>query len=1679
MFVWKILILRIQEKQHNMITRIEQKIEKWKNKLLDLGKRNRLLNYRETKRSSLNISIPDCISLWNSFVTHEKPLEFPYYDEYTTELKSSSHTVQTNQNINEMFKTLRSLRDRAKLAKEEQGINILYLSFGFLKWTESFDSDYIFNSPIILVPVTLTVESITSPYILSLHEDEIVVNPTLCHKLYSDFGITLPDMEDIIDIKQYLESIKQLVAHNKWEVGFEVGLSLLSFLKINMYNDLIRHEYMIKGNAVIRTISGDESACIKIPKGIIDFDFDKNLKPTQVFQVVDADSSQQDAILCAKKGISFVLQGPPGTGKSQTITNIISECLAEGKKVLFVSEKMAALEVVHKRLTNAELDDFCLILHSHKANKRAVLEQLGKVLKMAEKKIQLNDEVYQKLDALQADKEKLNDYAAQLAVKIAPLDKSIFEVNGILAHLTSYEEVIFGIRTIIKITKDQYNRQLNLLAQLAGTIGKLSEDYFSNPWNGANVAFVSNELRHDVGAKLITLIPKMINAANRLQTIFDDLSLEWKTAYTALLNLIPTLNHATQSPIIPLSWIYDIEIKPLFNEIPECEELQKQFLQTQNDIETQYQIILANNNSASDGWDTKSLNTSDGIKFFDAQLKSSVSAFPYSKWNTADTRMFALFDETKEKSAKINELQSLILSEFEHGIFDVDCNGIYSRYKADYTSFFKNFKPNYWRDKKAIRVNYKTIVKKVTDEMILETVAKLRKFEEFKKWFADNETELSAYFGKLYNAEKTDFHVIEKHFETFEALKKTETLLDDILKTVKESERQTNKLVAHYQFLYNGFETQWENIRTALDWAAGFKKQVQDNHLNRSFVENVCSTPETAKKCEQYAIEIQSIIENIDVELQWFLSLFDTAETIKSLEMPTLQHKLEMCGNNLFLLEEWIDFRNAEEDCRKAGLTNYINKINELHIDRNSIIPVYKKRFFRLWLDAVLPQFPAILNFRRRIHESTISEFSELDKLQLAIAKVVIKSRLIDNLPHTNHFTSGFDEIGILKHEMNKRARIMPVRKLFKTIPNLLLTLKPCFMMSPLSVSLFLEGETYKFDTVIFDEASQVCTENAIGAIFRGKQVIIAGDSKQLPPTNFFMTTTSDVEYDVDDNNFSDDTNAYESILDEANLLPERTLLWHYRSRHEHLIAFSNAKIYGNNLITFPSNIGRTEDNGVEYMYVKDGFYDRGGKKGNVVEARKVAELVFEHFNKHPNRSLGVIAFGEVQQQAIDTEIRLMRLQNQQYERFFYEENNEPFFLKNLENVQGDERDTIIFSIGYAKDAEGVFRMNFGPLSKSGGERRLNVAITRAKFNVKLIGSIMPADIDLDKISSDGPKLLRGYIEFAINGADMLMKETVKFSQHDSSFEEAIYNFIDREGYELDAQIGCSEYRIDMAIKHPNLSGIYVLGIECDGATYHSARTARERDRLRQNVLENMGWKIYHIWSADWIKDPITEGEKLIEAINEAIRTYGTADERQSAEESDTSEFVTVDNRIIDFEQQANPYRFDEYQETNFDNLTRDYRGNVELTDGVILIINNEYPLHYELLCQKIAPLFGNEKVSSKIKREVDRVLRRLGTRIYRNGDFLYPSKNAIITVRMPNKRKINHIAVEEIAVAMAKILASCIGVSREGLCIETRKVYGFNNSGTNIATAMNTACSLLLRQGKAKIVDGKIVLCG
>lgn len=1365
-----------------------------------------------------------------------------------------------------------------------------------------------------------------------------------------------------------------------------------------MYADLKKHKDSIISNPIVRALNGDTSALQKIPSDILNFDFDRQKSPKEIFQIVDADASQQDAILMAKKGVSFVLQGPPGTGKSQTITNIIAESLASGKKVLFVSEKMAALDVVHKRLAAADLDDFCLVLHSYKANKKSVLEQLGHTLDLCSHKSTLSDEAYRKLDVLQEDREKLNEYADEIYETVEPLGKSIYEANGIIANLESYADYIFSIDDIRNTTKEKYNSYISKLSLFVRTMGKMSLDYKHNPWRGCRLTYVTNEFRHDALFHLKSLMPQVDDANRQFASVLALLKIKASNTMRGIDAVIDVLMCAKTAYRIPVEWISTDELQPLYNEVAKCKELKERVIALKENLEKEYAIIGKNESTIGLEKISAIENSVDAINETTKLTTYVKSVTPYShliNFTMADAEK--LLNKSEEQARVIQSQKAEILEEYDSNIFQIDYLSMLKRMKTEYTSFFRFLKKDYKKDKKSILLCRKNLQKKISYIEMQALIQKLNAMYDNQQWYFKNSESINSRFDVDFS-EDTDYSELRKKISTCKLIQNAIKILNSIRDLFYSIEVKDETLKKNYSFLYKGIFSDWETVIKALDWAKAFKSSLSGVEASPAYIKDFCAGNEIVSLSLQVKSNLENIRDNISPDFKWFVSNFSDENEFYNMELPILYDRLSGCINGLSLLEDWIDFKTIRENCVSVGLTDFIQTIEANDISAEDVVPVFKKRFFRLWLDAVLPEYPAVLNFRRKNQESTIKEFDTLDKLQFGIAKAGVRSKLINALPAYEHFTTGVDEISTLKRELAKQRKIMPIRRLFNEIPNLLLTLKPCLMMSPLSVSLFLEAEIYKFDLVIFDEASQVCTENAIGAISRAKQAIIAGDSKQLPPTNFFQAAIGDVDYDDENEDELDDSDAYESILDEAAFLPERTLRWHYRSRHESLIAFSNAKIYRNNLITFPSNIENTENNGVEYIYVKDGYYDRGGRKGNVIEAQVVAELVFKHFKEQPQRSLGVIAFGEIQQQAIEAAILKRRLKEQEFEPFFAEDKENAFFIKNLENVQGDERDSIIFSIGYAKDQNGTFRMNFGPLSKTGGERRLNVAITRAKYNVKLVGSILPTDINLEKINSEGPKLLRAYIDFAINGQSVLDREITENDkvEYDSPFEEAVYNFLDRKGYRLTTQVGCSGYRRDMAVKHPQISGVYVLGIECDGASYHSARTARERDRLRQEVLENMGWKIYRIWSTDWIKDPKTEGDKLLKAVDNAIACYGDVSvepiDDYNKSDVEPKDFICVEEKSDIEISTANSYGFEKRKKVDFSTLKRNKNGYLKIADCIMAVINAEYPIHYELLCQQLAPLYGNKKATVKIRREVNYGLIQLGKRIVRNNDFFFPA---------------------------------------------------------------------------------------
>jgi hypothetical protein len=694
-------------------------------------------------------------------------------------------------------------------------------------------------------------------------------------------------------------------------------------------------------------------------------------------------------------------------------------------------------------------------------------------------------------------------------------------------------------------------------------------------------------------------------------------------------------------------------------------------------------------------------------------------------------------------------------------------------------------------------------------------------------------------------------------------------------------------------------------------------------------------------------------------------------------------------------------------------------------------------------------------------------------------------------------------EANILLKEAAKKRRLMPIRTLMQKIPNLLVKLKPCLLMSPISVSQFLPPDS-KFDLVLFDEASQLVPEDAIGAIYRGKTLVVAGDNKQLPPTSFFQKNLID---DVDWDELSDDDiEVFDSILDECLGigLPVKTLRWHYRSKHEELIAFSNHRFYDDTMITFPAAKAETDSLGVKLVHVPDGIYDRGGARNNLKEAEKVANLVFEHFKNYPKKTLGVVTFSIAQMDAVEEAIDRRIKEQPDFEPFFKEDRLEGFFVKNLENVQGDERDVIFFSVGYGFDQQGQMTMNFGPLNKPGGERRLNVAVTRAREKVVLITSIKGSDIDKDT-QALGVQTLRTYLDYAEHGPETLstnLSTKSKEGAFDSSLDEDVAAEIKKLGYEVVPEVGCSGYRIDIGVVDPVNTGNFLLGVECDGATYKSSSSARDRDRLREQVLRQLGWRMHRIWSPAWVARRDSEIRRLKETLEQAQKTQLEKDAQKpiidikegSAPQTDVRknafagiEKIGVPYKVYPLKATYNPYikvataksKYDSKQKNEF-HFPENRENQTKL---LAELIQNEGPVHFDYAVERLAAAWGIRRAAPKIAHAVKEALNNLirMQKVVIKGSFLWPFGLSKTPIRVPmqgipeSKRKPDYIAPEEVESAMTIIARYALGISDDSLIAETAKVFGINHSADKANTVFSEAFKRLVRERKLVCKDGVV----
>ena len=1339
-----------------------QKIETWKANLADLGRRNPLINFRLNSPRVLQIIKLGENTLTADILFEKLRDDVAIYFQPNLQNTSKLGTLQPE---DEQLKRLKKLRLEAKKSFAERGVNSLFIALGTLTWHDKNKPDYTFTSPLILLPVELVKERGQDKYSLSLLDEDVVLNPTLVQKLQT-FGIDLPELDEKPDYQKTIQAIhEQIESHknrnpleqDKWKIEEDIFLSLFSYAKAAMVRDLIDNESSILDNSILQALAGDLTAYqsdYKEPMPV--HEMDVRIEPEKIFQILDADSSQQVVIEAAKSGSSFVVQGPPGTGKSQTIVNIIAELIGSGKSVLLVAEKETALSVVSKRFEECGLGDLCLNLHHNATtNKREFVQNLSLTVErltqfMESDQEENYDQFFQKLKYA---RKYLSSYLTTLHQKNEPLNKSAFELFGDLLKMES--KSIPNLRILLPEFKKWDQERLNKVKNLLDRLSRFSTSFF----NG----------------KVTTIWSK-----SSFSEYSFDIELEIKKTIEVLQGAIIEIENINKS----LTSIVNV------------------------DSISNLEILHKNYSSLS-------------------YLLKAPNVLP-NKWDKIDIRSAQnCLNQLKDKVQVIVSIEPNLKRKYSSGFFKLDLRELSKRYQG-YGFFLFDMFNNYQNDRKLIK-NVYLLDNNPSDDEIKKDLTNAVQLQSIKASLSSHDYSGKQMFGTLFNPN------ISK-------------------------------------------QTELQPIEEAIQWLIGLQK----HSIPTEFVQKIVDSYDQRRKLQKVVDKLEICHKNIEKGLDFFLSHFSESDITNryvernQISFNELNDFIEVANSDLEQFQDWLTYKEITEAIDQLGAKRFLDCFLNQNLNTQQWFPSLEKAIYSTCCDSIRKSNSELKNFDAQVYQRQIEDFIELDSNQLNVARKRLK-RIHANYWQTYKVSPTYStQSQNLRREANKRRAHLPIRTLLssrqKGIPNLVKALKPCWMMSPLSVSQYINPKVVHFDVLIFDEASQIRTEDVISSIIRADQVIVIGDRKQLPPTSFFVTGNNNL--DGDDNS---DDEVYESFLDEcSNFMFGRQLKWHYRSRDERLITFSNHEFYDSQLVTFPNPI-QDESSGVYFQHVPEGVYDIGITRKNQREAETVARLALEHFTKSPSQSLGIIAFSEAQAEAIQEQIEILGSTNSLFNAFCSEDCPD-FFLKALENVQGDERDAILLSVGYGFDNKGKLSLNFGPISKQGGERRLNVAITRAKDKITVVSSIRANDINLASAKSEGARVLRNYLEYAANGGQLITERiyTDKL-EFGSPFEEDVYNALIqnndiRENYIIRTQVGCSGYRIDLAIAHKSCPNEFLLGIECDGASYHSSPTARDRDRLRQQVLERLGWKIHRIWSTEYFKNKPKQLSFLIEKIMETTK---------------------------------------------------------------------------------------------------------------------------------------------------------------------------------------------------------------
>lgn len=1811
---------------------IEAKLDRARMELLDLSARNRLLNMPRSGKSAKILEIVDERSseilrllvgqgrvftfLAGRAATNsdgaqatDDPDEIAELaqpeddgmDERGVANRHADTRLQTRMTPPGLQKRLLDLYYDARTLEEEQGVNILFLALGSLRWVDPNNDKNVRYAPLVLVPVSLERGNAAEKFKLRWRAEDIAPNLSLEAFLDRVHGIRLPTFEagDDFDITKYVAAVAEAVqAKDGWGVNEDdIVLGFFSFAKFLMYRDLDPANWpkdaRLNEHEIIRPLVADgfEAGEELLAE---DVNLDQHIPPAELLHIVDSDSSQSLAIHEVRKGRNLVIQGPPGTGKSQTIANLIAAAVADGKTVLFVAEKMAALEVVKRRLDNAGVGDMCLELHSNKANKRAVLEELKRTWELGAPKGEGTEAVNARLAET---RDVLNRHAIRLHKPTGAAGLTPFQIIGHLTRLRQAGQLPNDLQLDApeSWTEELLQERSRLVDELADRVSDIGRPA-DHVWRGigieaalpADVDRFVNRIRdlqdslQRLGSELTAVArtlevdtPETLDAIEPLERLAQRVAtapgmepaalgaMAWDDSSDQLLSLLDAgkrysgirselydsfANPAWDTDVsgalqafaplpgtLPLEW-FDAAAA-LLDDTPallrQSAELARALGRTEmpQTIEAFRTLLNVGQRVASapdadpaalaaDLWNSgveRAADLATAVEVLERSKAEVSTELTAAAWSAdlgparqtlaaQGTSIFRFFSgEWRRANRLVRSYLTSPRAPLEHQLVLLDAlsrgqgalatvqresdfgtMAFGSDWRADRSSSAPLLAIVEWmRSLTGMGTEPRLIASRRPDrrriaglcEQLAATLGLAEQHSD-QLWrdlgrdhstvFASAEavdvaplSDLAAKLAPICEAHRLYTQIASDMPEALSARR-------DRLVSLAEGQALADRIRSNEPLCSSAFGNLWDGLAT--DWAAASSaanwiKSNLDVHAVASRVNDRFGTVSRTMAIVEARSEFLEKLESLLADLRAGPDTAIAPGAAAAIPLVMLSERLGAWVERSEQLSKWTAYCARADLARQAGMRDLVARLHDGRVTPANARAFFEMGYFEAAFRDQVKADPELAHFDGDLHDRTVRTFSDLDLQRIKLSALEVARAHHRSIPSS--FGGALGPLGVLRSEIARRRGHMPIRQLMQKAGPAIQSIKPVLMMSPLSVAQFLQPGGMSFDLLVMDEASQIQPVDALGAIARCRQVVVVGDPQQLPPTAFFAKLVGGSD-DGDDDGGSARVGDIESILGlfTARGLPMRMLRWHYRSRHQSLIAVSNRQFYENKLFIVPSPFLEGAGVGLRFHHIENGIFESGTTRTNPIEARAVARAIIAHAVANPELSLGVAAFSAAQRRAILDQLEILRrtLPPEQ-EAFFQSHPAEPFFVKNLENVQGDERDVIFISVGYGPTAPGLKPpMRFGPLGQEGGERRLNVLISRAKRRCEVFASMTDEDIDPEFASArKGVFAFKLFMHFARTGRLSMAEPTAR--DHDSVFEEQVADALQSKGYQVHRQVGIAGFFIDLAVADPDHADRYLIGIECDGAAYHDARSARDRDRLRQAVLEDHGWIIHRIWSTDWFRRPREQLDRVIAAINSAKVELEARRERGEAKRA-SLEIVTVDRGDVTemglaaIEAPASSLPYIEATPKRPSHVVSELH---DTPTGVLSamaeeVVNVEGPIHIDEIINRLRDAWGLRRAGGRIQDAVERAL-QVSVRQHRvveKDDFYWrPGTDAVVRDRSSassaSLRKPEMLPPTEIRAALVQLVADNFGATEEQCVVAASRAFGFKSTSSQL----------------------------